>query len=85
MTSHLKKEGWSAGAKTAMLVLPVLYVLSIGPVAYWVDGRQVQLSPFAETALLAFYKPLFLSIRLGGLDSPALTYIQWWVDLAKQP
>jgi hypothetical protein len=85
VTTDSKKEGWGAGVKTALIALPVLYVLSIGPVVYWVDGRGVQLPPQAQTALRIFYAPLLVSMGLSGLESPFVTYLQWWADLAKRP
>jgi hypothetical protein len=70
------ENGWGAGVKTALIALPILYVLSIGPVYYaatklkWTDER-------AFTALDAFYLPLFWLHDHTPLERP----LEWYTDL----
>jgi hypothetical protein len=57
-----------------LIVLPTLYVLSIGP-AYWlVDGGQLSLATW-----LTFYWPLItLSDQNEEVRRLLATYLDWW-------
>ena len=75
----------SAGVATALIALPIVYVLSIGPVAYWVEGRGWFRSPAADAALSLIYAPLMLIVDSTGLTEPFDRYLEWWVELSKTP
>ena len=66
-------------AAGAIVVLPIVYVLGVGP-AFWllVGG----LSPFTHQALLAAYSPIFwLASRWESFSD----LLNWYVDLWCRP
>lgn len=73
--SKKRRNGSLVWAVVAML--PVLYVLSIGPVIWCLDHGAIPRS--AEPALLTFYAPLREVYRTPGLlQKPIDAYIMWW-------
>ena len=72
---------WGTGATTALIALPIAYVLSIGPVVYAIEKSGNPQSPKLEAALIFFYTPLGLLAQHTPLRKPLFAYIQLWVDL----
>ena len=68
---------------TALVLVPVLYVLSIGPVdyLYW-KGR---ISIGAWQPCRKFYTPFFWLRNDTPLQKPLKAYEKWWFDLAQKP
>ena len=69
-----------AAAVVAMLVLlllPLLYVLSIGPVV-WLHGRGM-MSPAITNAAETIYEPLDWAAQRSALvEQPLSAYVEWW-------
>ncbi|MGV3533470.1 MAG: hypothetical protein ACO1QR_13975 [Chthoniobacteraceae bacterium] len=63
-----------------MIALPILYVLSIGPVAH-MFGRSSHINPQINSAVNAFYKPLELLHEHTPLQAPLDAYVRWWMEL----
>lgn len=80
-----KNLSWGSGATTALVALPILYILSIGPVAYTMEKSGVRLSPEMNTALGVVYMPIGALAQYTPLEKPLMKYVQWWTDLGKAP
>jgi hypothetical protein len=58
----------------ALVALPVLYVLSIGPALWLVQRECLSLSDWLD-----FYGPLIMLCRQNeGLERPLVIYVEWW-------
>lgn len=71
------RHGWLFWLSVALVVLPVLYVLSIGP-AFWVLVH-FQLSDDADTALRPCYRPLFWVCNTTDTLSTLWWYVGLWI------
>ena len=71
---------WGAGAKTALIALPFLYVLSIGPAIYTFGAMRHSAAPppNLSAALDAFYKPVVLLYEHTPLKTPLTWYFELW-------
>lgn len=71
-----KSKSWVA---SALVMVPILYVLGVGPANWLYDHSS---SPEFRSALEAPYLPLFQIVTLFGNDSflgNALDwYLEWW-------
>ena len=73
-------HSWNAGVTTALIALPILYALSIGPVAYTLVHNH-PVNPRLMAAVNAFYKPLELLYEHTPLKVPLDAYLRWWGEL----
>jgi hypothetical protein len=80
-----KNHRWGTGATTALVALPILYVLSIGPVFYAFEKSGVPISPEMDAALTVFYTPLRLLCQHTPIEEPLVAYVKWWAYLSEQP
>jgi len=74
---------WKGGPAIALgmaLLLPILYVLSIGPAAYLV--RATGPSPELEEAAQWFYFPVVWLHENTPLHKPLNAYVEFWEDLS---
>lgn len=75
MSDH-KKPGWTFWVTASVAVLPVLYVLSSGPVQ-WMDSHGM-ISDFFRALLMVIYRPLRWIDRNSESFHIAL---KWYVSL----
>lgn len=66
---------WNAGLKTALIALPILYVLSIGPAVYVLERSGLESDPVVAIVLTVYY-PLDLLYQKTPLRIP----LQWYID-----
>jgi len=71
MSADRKKPGWAFWATAAIIVVPVLYVLSFGP-ACWIASRTT------ESYMPAAYRPFEHTILGEGLLS---NLVRWYVGI----
>lgn len=76
MEEQRKSKPWSIWIVVA-LVLPVVYVLSAGPL-HWVDC-QGGFHPVVRNAIMTFYTPLQMLSQSG--PKPVRVAIEWYSDL----
>ncbi len=70
-----KKTSSAAFWITVIVLLPIMYVLSIGP-AWWLLSRY----PAIEQSITAFYYPLLLLMESNDWLEPIMArYLSWWV------
>jgi hypothetical protein len=67
---------------SVLLAIPVLYVLSIGPVSYLQTTTGFTISQGSK--LDRFYGPLGTAMARTPLDEPLLTYVGWWTRLGEK-
>lgn len=74
-----RSRGGLAAALVIALLLPIVYVLSIGPVVYVLKttGR----NPELEEAAHVFYFPLIFLHQTTPLREPLDAYVEFWEDL----
>lgn len=80
----LKRRRWWVSGFCAVLV-PVCYVLSVGPAAFVVERGWLS-QGIAET----LYRPCLLAVERGwfralGVEKALDGYVRWWVDQAAAP
>jgi hypothetical protein len=75
MADERRKGGWW-GVALALAILPVLYVLGLGPAARLVNRGAVG-SPAAE-AIATFYTPLDWLAETPSLGEPLRWYVSLW-------
>ena len=63
-----------------IVILPVIYALSIGPVIYWMERHRPARGP--DPWLQTFYGPLLWADEHTPLKKPLDVYTDWWVRLA---
>ena len=66
---------------TLSVLVPLLYGLSVGPVAMVSQGKS--LSPAVEKTFEIFYAPLILLHEHTPLKKPLDDYVTWWIKLAR--
>ena len=71
------ENGWGTGLQTALIALPILYVLSIGPVVYVVERSGLEDHPVVAIVATIYY-PLDLLYRKTPLRTPLNWYIDHW-------
>lgn len=81
-TDRHKKPG-TAGWAAILVVVPMIYVLSIGPVGYL--AQQFSLPPSMKGPFLAFYGPVIWLHDHTSLKGPIERYSEWWGRLARRP
>lgn len=61
-----------------LILLPILYVLSVGPVA-WLDSNDSLNEPMHSVAVIVYF-PLSWAVNNGvPIVGPALAaYVEWW-------
>ena len=70
---------WGSSVTTALLALPILYVLSIGPVIYAYNANGNTLGPRTDVACEIFYTPLVWLYENTPLRIPLDWYFELWV------
>ncbi|MGV3533469.1 MAG: hypothetical protein ACO1QR_13970 [Chthoniobacteraceae bacterium] len=75
-----KVKGWSSAVLTALIVLPIFYVLSFGPVAYAI-AHDIRIDPRLRSILDALYTPFSILWLRTPLSDPLDAYIKWWMEL----
>lgn len=67
-----------------LLVLPMLYTLSIGPVVLMLESGQLDRS--WERAVIAFYYPISIGGKcIPGFQSVLNDYVNWWTSWVTPP
>lgn len=67
-------------------ILPVLYVLSVGPVGYLLEELPwCRRRPRLKNAVYAVYMPLRPLFEHESLGPPFRRYLEWWDELAREP
>jgi hypothetical protein len=69
------RRPWGCAA-AAMVLLPVLYILGIGPAA-WLYHHS---PPAVQTALEFVYMPLPIIVRFTVLVDALRSYVEWWTS-----
>lgn len=64
----------------ALLMLPVIYVLSIGPVIFAVEKLHAKAS--MQKPVMTFYTPIVWLHDHTALKQPIERYVDWWGKLA---
>ena len=77
-----RQERWEKRTLAAMIVLPVLYVVSIGPAEWlWVYAVPDSLCSQCRKAITTFYSPLTsLAEHSDLLDRTVGAYLDLWID-----
>lgn len=70
-----RQRQWGCGIAVLML-LPVLYVLGIGPATWLYD----MVPPAVQKTLEIMYTPVSVTIKSAGNDSLIFQTLQWYVD-----
>ena len=65
-----------------ILVAPLLYVLSIGPVAYLEARKSLTISQGSR--LDQFYGPIGTVMQCAPFNKPLLSYTNWWTRLGEK-
>lgn len=75
-----KPDRNAAGLVALLFVLPLVYALSVGPMAYLMDKFHAPMTwrPY----VVAFYQPLIWLRDNTSLKAPLDAYVRWWSDLA---
>jgi len=75
-----RSRGGLAAALVIALLLPIFYVLSVGPAVYVLEatGPNRQLEEAAEV----FYFPVIFLYQTTPLREPIEAYVEFWEDLA---
>ncbi|MBN8419383.1 MAG: hypothetical protein J0L73_10740 [Verrucomicrobia bacterium] len=81
-TDNSRQTSNSSAITVVVLALPLLYALSMGPVAF-VFGRYHSLKSM-EKAAQAFYAPMFWLHAHTFLKEPLEYYLGWWERLARK-
>lgn len=82
--SH-SENNWSTGVKEALIALPILYLLSTGPVVYIGIKVRHSLPPSAYAALDVFYLPIEILHEHTPLQVPIDLYVDWWIERSQTP
>jgi hypothetical protein len=78
------EAGSSNGAAMALIVaLPLVYLLSIGPVAF-ICEKTSSTTSIRNTAL-AVYAPIIWLHDHTPMKMPLEEYVNWWERLARKP
>ncbi|OYW29072.1 MAG: hypothetical protein B7Z47_05205 [Chthoniobacter sp. 12-60-6] len=70
----------TAGLMAVLLLLPLVYLLSIGPMGFLLEKFHVPMS--MRSYVLAFYRPVIWLHNNTPLKQPLEAYARWWSDLA---
>lgn len=65
-----------------LLAVPILYVLSIGPVSYLQATKVYTISQGSR--LDHFYGPLGMAMERGPLNEALLGYVDWWTRMGER-
>ncbi len=69
----------SAGLMAVLLVLPLVYLLSFGPVGFLLEKFHAPMS--MRPYVLAFYRPVIWLHDNTPLKQPIEAYARWWGEL----
>ena len=86
MNDERTRRSSKAAASAAILVaLPLLYVLSVGPVFYLLDVTQWSWRhPRLMKSIVTMYSPLRPLFEYPFLGPPFQRYTQWWLELPNE-
>jgi hypothetical protein len=82
MTRQQASPSHSLIGIAVILAVPVLYVLSIGPVSYLEATKAYTISQGSR--LDRFYGPLGTAMQRTPLDEVLLSYVAWWTELGEK-
>ena len=74
MSEERKRKG-GTGILIAVVLIPLLYVLSIGPAVMLVNKTKISSKPFE-----VFYAPVIWVAENTSLEKPLNRYAEWWLD-----
>jgi hypothetical protein len=78
-----RRERWAKWIFAALLVWPVLYVVSLGPVCWWTAKPVTYLiKGGTEPVVSIIYSPLGWASRLG--HNPIRKGLNWWITVGMQ-
>jgi hypothetical protein len=80
MSTEREQQSHGMAWAIALLLVPVLYVLSYGPVTYL--NQKNMLTPTMRITLDAFYSHLDWLSENKSLGDPLGDYLFWWIKLA---
>jgi len=83
MSTEKEQQSHIAAWTIALMLVPVLYVLSIGPVNYLQAKHKLPRTIMPK--LVTFYSPLEWLSRNTSLRGPMEAYVTWWWDLSGKP
>lgn len=78
-----RRRSWAAWIAVALVLLPVLYMASVGPVNWVLDKAGVEHDGWLFRTLDTFYAPLSYAAAMTRTDGLLLTYIGWFVDIGE--
>ncbi|WP_395742644.1 hypothetical protein [Prosthecobacter sp.] len=81
-TDRARPSSHFTGLAALSIALPLLYALSIGPVAYMLV-KYPSLKPM-EGAAATFYAPMLWSCHYTSFEQPLVNYVGWWERLARR-
>ena len=82
MSGEREKKSHITGWVVALVLVPMLYMLSWGPVVYLSEKFKLDLA--GNAAFWKFYAPLYWVEANTPLDRPSKLYRYWWYDLARK-
>jgi hypothetical protein len=74
------RRGSESTAIFVLLLLPVIYMLSIGPVIFAVEKLHAKSA--MQKPVMTFYAPILWLHEHTALKKPIDRYVDWWVKLA---
>lgn len=77
-----KADRNTAGLMALLIALPLVYALSVGPMAYLLDKFHAPMT--WRVYVVAFYQPVIWLHDNTSLKKPIEDYINWWSDLARR-
>lgn len=80
MNEDSPRRGSESTAFFVLLLLPVLYMLSIGPVIFAVEKLHAKSA--IQKPVMTFYAPMGWLHDHTALKQPIESYVHWWVKLA---
>lgn len=81
MSEEPAKQSHFMGWTLSIVAVPVLYILSYGPVVYLINRGTIP-HPLPKV-LVGFYKPWVWLYHDTSLRNPLGTYIYWWINAAR--
>ena len=80
MNEDSPRRGSDSTAIFVLLLLPVIYMLSIGPVIFAVEKLHAKSA--MQKPVMTFYAPMSWLYEHTALKKPIERYVEWWVKLA---
>lgn len=76
----------TAASAAILVALPLLYVLSVGPICWFLDASTwCRRRPRLTNAVMIVYSPLKPLFEHEYLGPPFLRYLSWWDELTRKP